>query len=585
MHERLSGILLPVASLPAPDIGNFGPTSFDFIDSCKRAGQRLWQVLPLGPTITNDSPFYSPSAFAISPNYIDLSNVVQRGLLQTEDLEEYYQHFAGTTPNKIHYDLLWTYKMPLLAKAHQNFIAGNANRDAYDNFVNKHRHWLEEYGDFMGIKTMYANSSQETWFEWDEPFKDYATFQQNKHAPIHQQILHYADLHRFLQWLAFSQWQKLKTYANDNRIRIIGDCPIYVAPDSADVWANRPVFKLDDQGRQTCFAGVPPDYFSPKYGQFWGNPIYRWYQKEQFNEHAFAWWTMRLQHQFSLFDELRIDHFRGFAAYWEIPRDKCEIELDGQIIKTAKCGKWKSGPALKLFEYIASKLNTNVENLPIIAEDLGVITEDVNALRIALRAPGMGILQFAPWGEAYVKQETYVPVTMEHLQNQTINWQNLYYCADSATGTYRPFLEHEFLPHNAIATGKGVFYPGTHDNETLWGWFTNKDRSACEQRLFKLYINNSLKKVYGDDSPYLDLDLHWQVLALLSASDAVSYVICQMQDILGLPNEDPEHNWPIRTNIPNRKGQWQWKMGKDHVFTLQVQKQLAKITEVNERAL
>ena len=356
LEERKSGILLPVASLPGKDIGNFGEVAYRFLKEASEAGQKIWQVLPIGPTIIHDSPFYSPSAFAISPNYIDIEDLITNDnykVLSREDVDEYYKKFDHEHPNKINYGLLWEQKMPLLLKAYEKFLTQKGNENClYLNFIKEHSDWLDDYANFMGIKELHLNNPErETWFQWSEEFKKKVTFDKAiqeysqietknleeqdvekwdlegfadwnaRRLDLYRKISYKANFYRFLQWISFTQWNKLKQKANEEGIHIIGDCPIYVAPDSADVWANQEVFKLDEAGNQSCYAGVPPDYFSPKYGQFWGNPIYNWYtEKNKINEKTFVWWAARVKHQLNLYDELRIDHFRGFAGYWEIPK-------------------------------------------------------------------------------------------------------------------------------------------------------------------------------------------------------------------------------------------------------------------------
>lgn len=632
MSKRLSGILLPISALPAKDIGNFGEVAVQFIEQCVKSGQRIWQVLPIGPTIIHDSPFYSPSAFAISPNYIDLHDLVQnpeRSLLTQAELDEYYQKFAYEDANRINYGLLWEQKMPLLRKAFARFVdKSGLTGKAFQAFARQHQAWLDNYASFMGIKEVHlGNQQKETWVQWDEEFKNKMAFDKKmaefraiaeankgvadvgkwkasgfdaQKLSLYRDIEYQGNFHRFLQWVAIEQWFQLKKLAQQKGIRLVGDCPIYVSPDSADVWANREVFKLDEKGNQTCFAGVPPDYFSPKYGQFWGNPIYRWFNdegKKEWNDKAFAWWSKRLQHQLALFDELRIDHFRGFAGYWEVPGNKYEEKDDkGNVVKTAKYGEWKPAPGARLFEYVAKQLGKNVRELPIIAEDLGVITADVTEVRTALSAPGMGVFQFAPWGDACYQVSARGRMAackaMQDLGNagidltQAAGWDKLSYCADAAKQQYLPFMKHEFLPQNAKTSGKEVFYPGTHDNETLVGWFTDKEKPAVVREMLQSYLKFQLKALYHGDAElpkYLEEPIHWQVIRVLSGCAEVRYTIFQMQDILGLPNTDEQRGVKMRMNIPNQKGQWLWKMGGAHSFTAEIQDKLWRITQKSQR--
>lgn len=618
LQDRISGILLPIAALPAKDIGTLGKVAEDFLDQLNEAGQTIWQMLPIGPTIIHDSPFYSPSAFAISPNYIDLQDLVSnphRNVLTKEDLETYYKKFDSENPNKINYGMVYDQKIPLLRQAYFRFMNKTQGKEAaFQNFLKKQAFWLEDYAKFMGLKEVhFGKPKQETWFDWDFEFKNKTFFDKRfqefekiraKNAGIqdigawnftefsgwtadqlklYAQIADHAQFHRFLQWVVWEQWDALKQKARAKKIILIGDCPIYVAPDSADVWANQGVFKLDDQGRQLCYAGVPPDYFSPKYGQFWGNPIYRWFadpEEKVLNPAALAWWANRLGHQLSLFDEVRIDHFRGFAGYWEVPRDRCTTKDEtGMEIKTSQHGKWIPAPGLRLFEYIAQHLGKKLSEIPVIAEDLGVITADVTALREAIHAPGMGIFQFAPWHEAYYQAKgkkilfAELPEAERKLMSKE-SWDNLYY--DEGKGLV-PFRKHEFLPENAARSGKRVFYPGTHDNETLVGWFTAPERLPIERELFEKYMDLQL------GFPKEKAPIHWKVIEVLWKAQEVGYAIAQMQDILGLPNVDPKTTIKIRTNIPNKQQQWLWKLGGEHQFSPEIRQKLKAITQAAKR--
>jgi 4-alpha-glucanotransferase len=401
--------------------------------------------------------------------------------------------------------------------------------------------------------------------------------------------------HKFAQWVAFEQWGRLRQAAWAAGIRIMGDCPIYVAPDSADVWAHREVFKLDEEGNQTCYAGVPPDYFSPQYGQFWGNPIYRWREADgTLNQAAIEWWTRRLLHQFGLFDELRIDHFRGFAGYWEVPAGKCEIQDEtGRIVKSARCGAWISAPGRELFEHVAASCGKRISELPIIAEDLGVITKDVRELRSLLNAPGMGIFQFAQWAKLSLRVDAKSLedlISPEELPARGISlereadWERLFYCSDEDKEEYARFLDHEFLPHNAERSGKQVFYPGTHDNETIAGWFGSADRTKLERKSFSSYLDLRLRTLESGNPhipEHLRDSIPLKVIRVLCATRELNCAIFQMQDILGLPNE--LDGAKIRTNVPNRTGQWGWKMGNAQVFTPELQQTLSEISRASGR--
>jgi len=618
--KRLSGVLLPVASLPAKDIGNFGKVAYEFLDQLVASGQKIWQMLPIGPTIIHDSPFYSPSAFAISPNYIALEDLTEnptRKVLEAKTLEDYYHKFDFENPNRVAYHLLWEQKRPILQQAYRTFLSNVQDKTSFQRFVASQAFWLEDYAKFMGVKELFmGQKAHETWFQWPPEFKNKTEFdrlycefekivEQNQHKDDVNQwnfnasgywnrervtqfhTIHYqAGYHRFLQWIVFEQWQQLKQAAQLKGIILIGDCPIYVAPDSADVWANQAVFKLTASGNQACYAGVPPDYFSPKYGQFWGNPIYKWFvneERQELNMAALNWWCNRLQHQFSLFDELRIDHFRGFAGYWEIPADKCtEKDENGVMVKTAKYGAWKPAAGIRLFEYVAERLHKKLTELPIIAEDLGVITKDVTAIREALQAPGMAIFQFAAWDnlhyihpdgtDQYLKTDADVRGLPLHEQAA---WDRLFYMVKDELV---PFSQHEFLPENAPVSGKRISYPGTHDNETLVGWFTSKDRLPAEKAIFERYLDHNLRGEYKQEP------IHWKVIRLLLKAPELQYTIFQMQDLLGLPNIGPQDNIKIRTNIPNKEGQWQWKLGGTQQFSMDIMQKLKEATRIGGRS-
>jgi len=613
--NKQTGILLPISSLPAKDIGNFGKVAYEFIDQLQKAKQTIWQVLPIGPTIIHDSPFYSPSAFAINPNYIDLEDLLQNPnwkTLEPEELEKYYEFFQHEHPNKINYGLLWEQKKPLLETAFQRFIQDGLDQQKdYTKFKEEQKYWLDNYIYFMAIKEIHLQDKDKTtWFDWDEEFKNKEIFDKNlafviqydqksqqgqKSKPrqkgqrskqgqksqqgqttlpknwteekleIYKDICDYAEMNVFLQWVAWSQWNKLKEYANSKNIIIIGDCPIYVAPDSADVWANQTIFKLDEDGNQTCYAGVPPDYFSPVLGQFWGNPIYQWEKPNEpsLNPETLDWWCKRLMHQLSLFDKVRIDHFRGFAGYWEIPADKSTTKDEqGNTINTAQYGEWKKGPGIQLFKNLAKKMNLPLNQLPLIAEDLGVITDDVIELKNELQAPGMGVYEFVRWHDLCWKTKNgqMIPITKEILREVPFihaeEWERLYYMESPEV----PFNSHEFLPRNVATTKKYVFYPGTHDNETLMGIYQNLQKDEVAAELFLRYQdflnkNNTEKEV------------HWKVISALHHSPEIQYSIIAMQDILGLPNIIPGTDIQIRMNEPNKVGQWRWKMGGDQIFT------------------
>ena len=398
---RRSGVLLPVTSLPSRfGIGTFSKEAYAFVDFLKEAGQKLWQILPLGPTGYGDSPYQAFSTFAGNPYLIDLEELIENGWLTEEECEN---TDWGGSKSYVDYEKMYQGRFPLLRKAyHNSHIAENAEFIA---FCEENDWWLSDYALFMAIKDSQGGAS---FLEWDAPLKlrEPEAIRRCRHE-LSDEICFW----QFLQYLFAKQWQALKAYANGKGISIIGDIPIYVALDSADVWANRELFQLEKDGYPTVVAGVPPDYFSAT-GQLWGNPHYAWREHEKT---GFAWWLSRIQKNLQDVDILRIDHFRGFAGYYAIPYGD----------KTAENGRWRTGPGYALFAAVKKELGSP----RIIAEDLGFLTDDVRALLKECAYPGMKVLEFA---------------------------------FDSRDGgDYRP---HSY-PTNCIA------YTGTHDNEPVDGWF------------------------------------------------------------------------------------------------------------------
>ena len=467
---RTSGILLHPTSLPSPfGIGDLGPEAYKFVDFLASAGQTLWQVLPLGPTGYGDSPYASYSAFAGNTLLISPERLVDDGLLGPADLEE-------TAVGPIDYGYAHKLKDKLLARAFQNFkTADNTNlRSEFGAFCQT-AGWLEDYALFRALKDHHGGSA---WTEWSSV--------PNVRERLEPQI----EAHKFSQFLFFRQWSALRRYCHERRVKIIGDFPIFVAHDSADVWKNPEQFKLGADGRPLVVAGVPPDYFSAT-GQLWGNPLYNW---ERMQSDGFKWWIDRVRATLAMVDIARVDHFRGFAACWEIPASD----------KTAEHGKWVNTPGRELFNSIRQALG----ELPIIAEDLGVITSDVNALRDELGFPGMRVLQFGFGGDPKTSVD---------------------------------------LPHNYVRSV--VAYTGTHDNDTAAGWFNSVPgegsmRTAAqidEQRQFCLqYLNTTGQEI------------HWDFIRAVWASVA-DRAIAPLQDVLGLGTE-------ARMNLPNsNEGNWMWR--------------------------
>ncbi len=413
---RASGILLPVSSIPsAYGIGSFSKEAYEFVDFLEKAGQSYWQILPLGPTGYGDSPYQSFSTFAGNPYYIDFEELIEEGLLTKEQCEECDW---GGSEAYVDYEKIYKSRFRVLKEAFDNSRLGD-NED-FQAFVAENAFWLSDYSLYMAVKDSYKGKS---WSEWDGDIRLRKPEAIEKYAEkLKEEILFY----EFQQYLFDTQWRKLKKYANDKGVKIIGDIPIYVALDSADTWANPELFQLDENRRPTGVAGCPPDAFSAT-GQLWGNPLYKWdYHKET----EYAWWIQRISYCYKLYDVVRIDHFRGFDEYYNIPFGDT----------TAEFGRWEKGPGYDLFKVMKKKIG----NKPVIAEDLGFLTPTVNQLLKKSGYPGMKVLQFA---------------------------------FDSRE-------ESDYLPHNY--TANSVVYTGTHDNDTTVGWYqaiSRRDRSFARKYL------------------------------------------------------------------------------------------------------
>ncbi|MBP7227963.1 MAG: 4-alpha-glucanotransferase [Longilinea sp.] len=473
--NRASGILLHPTSLPGPDgIGDLGPEAYRWLNFLKEVGCSLWQVLPLGPTGYGDSPYQCFSAFAGNPYLVSPAGLMEDGLLTRTDLSD-RPNFPA---NAVNYGEVITWKLTLLDRAAARFIE-NASAELqkdYHNFCAEQAYWLEDFALFMAIKESQGGVA---WKDWPTELRHrhpeaIAAFRAQNQAAIQRHMLR--------QFFFFRQWNALRAYAKKIGIRIIGDIPIFVAYDSADVWANPELFFLDDQGHPTVVAGVPPDYFSPT-GQLWGNPLYRWRVHRQT---GYAWWIRRFKATLQMVDIVRLDHFRGFAGYWEVPAN----------MPTAEIGRWVPGPGKHFIKSIREALG----DLPIIAEDLGKITPDVEALRDDFCLPGMKIFQFA-------------------------------FSSDSDD----PFLPHNY-PSNCVA------YTGTHDNDTALGWYLTApehERDFCRR-----YLARS-----GDD-------ISWDMIRAVWSSVAV-FAIAPLQDLLSLDSSG-------RMNFPGRpSGNWTWRMTAD----------------------
>ncbi len=406
--QRASGILLHPTSLPGPyGIGDIGPQAKRWVDFLAATGTRLWQILPLGPTGYGDSPYQCFSAFAGNPYIISPEVLLENGLLHRDDIIEAPNWLA----QQVDFGRVIPYKLGILERSFirfKNTFPAKIQKD-FDAFQTAQAHWLLDYALFMAIKDTQQNRS---WVEWPAPLRDR---EPKALQDFRQQYASEIERHAYFQFLFFQQWHDLRAYVHQQGIQILGDIPIFVAHDSADVWANRELFYLNEKGQPTVVAGVPPDYFSPT-GQLWGNPIYRWAVHQHQN---FSWWIERFRAVFSMVDIVRLDHFRGFAGYWEIPGGE----------ETAIRGRWVSGPGAALFQQVEAALG----ELPIVAEDLGEITPDVVELREEFGFPGMKVMVFA---------------------------------FDSDENN--PFLPHNFTPNCVV-------YTGTHDNDTSVGWYQRAD--------------------------------------------------------------------------------------------------------------
>jgi 4-alpha-glucanotransferase len=468
---RAAGILLHPTSLPGRfGIGDLGQAAYQWVDALARARQKWWQILPLGPTGYGDSPYQCFSAFAGNPFLISPERLVQDGLLKDNDL-------AGPNfpANRVDYGPVIEFKNRLSARAWDNFQAGAAPalRPAFEEFCGREARWLDDFALFMALKDAHAGK---TWQEWQP---EVVLRQPAALDEARRKLARAVGLHKFRQFLFSRQWRAVKQYANDKGIRLIGDVPIFVSGDSADVWANPGLFELDERRRPRVVAGVPPDYFSQT-GQLWGNPLYDW---QALKRSGYRWWIDRLHGTLEQVDLIRLDHFRGFEAYWEVPAGR----------PTAEVGRWVPGPGADLFEALRAALG----GLPLIAEDLGVITPGVDALRERFHLPGMRILQFAFGGAT----------------------------------------ENRFLPHNY--EHHTVVYTGTHDNDTTRGWYA----AIAEHE------RDHVRRYLARDGR----DIAWDLIRLAWMSVA-DLAMAPLQDVLDLGTE-------ARMNLPGRPaGNWGWRL-------------------------
>lgn len=488
MAKRECGVLLSVSSLPSKyGIGCFSKSAYDFVDQLKKAGQSCWQILPLGPTSYGDSPYQSFSTFAGNPYFISLEALVEEGVLTEEECDAID---FGTDDDSVDYAKIYEGRFALLRKAYERSDI-TKNQD-FIRFQAEEGYWLKDYALFMAVKERFGG---EPWSEWAE---DIRLRWQNALDYYRRELYYDIEFQEYMQFKFYEQWNKLKAYANEKNIRIIGDIPIYVAMDSADAWASPWLFKLDGENRPTQVAGCPPDGFSPT-GQLWGNPLYNW---DVHRQSGFEWWIKRLAHCFKMYDVVRIDHFRGFDEYYAIPYGDT----------TAANGWWEKGPGMDLFRTISHRLG----HKDIIAEDLGFMTDSVRRLVQESGYPNMKVIEFA--------------------------------FDERDTGN-----ASDYLPHNY--SGNCVVYTGTHDNETIAGWF--KGIPDREKTLVRQYLNNYLDK---------DEDIYKDIICMVMRSVAELCII-PMQDYLGLDNT-------ARMNQPSTLGKnWKWRL-KEGQFTEELQEEM-----------
>jgi 4-alpha-glucanotransferase len=491
--NRAGGILLHPTSLPGRyGIGDLGPQAYRFVDWLTSTGCKLWQILPLGPTGYGDSPYQCFSAFAGNPYLISFDALIEDGLLTHDDFADMPEFNAS----RVDYGQLIPWKLGLLQKAFSRLnSAPDVLQKEFKRFWRDNASWLDDYALFMSIKEANGGGA---WSGWDESLRKRKKAAMDKAREEQaENILRYS----FYQFLFFRQWNKLRDYAHGRGLTIIGDIPIFIAYDSADAWANPKLFFIDDESLPTVVAGVPPDYFSAT-GQLWGNPLYKW---SAHKKTSYEWWIERFRSVLSLVDIVRLDHFRGFAGYYEIPYGA----------PTAETGQWMKGPGKDFFETIYPALsNKRGETLPIIAEDLGVITPDVVDLRDGFNLPGMKILQFGFSG-----------------------------------------ADNPFLPHNYSANC--VAYTGTHDNDTVRGWYETAPEHERDFARRYLGTNGS--------------DIAWDLIRSIWSSVAV-YAVTPMQDALNLGGE-------ARMNFPSKLGgNWEWRMSEGDMSESLV----ARLREMNE---
>ena len=499
MKSRKNGILLHVTSLPSPfGIGDLGKGAYAFADFLADSRQTIWQVLPFSPTSPGcgNSPYCSFSAFAGDPLMIAPDLLVQDGYISSNDLS-WATPFDST---KVDYVQAGAFKEKVLGIAYEKFAQMPDAQAGYENFVNGNAHWLDDFALFMSLKHHFSGAP---WNEWPLEIRNRTEPAVNEWT---EKLAGRIKQEKFIQFLFFQQWSALKSYCNGKKIQIIGDIPIYVSYDSSDVWANSEYFKLDGDKRPVFVAGVPPDYFSET-GQLWGNPVYSW---ARLKETSYEWWIRRIEHNLKSFDMVRLDHFRGFVAYWEVPAAE----------KTAVNGKWVEAPAGEFFQMLQNRF----PSIPIIAEDLGIITPEVKGIMSEFGFPGMKILLFAFGG-------------------------------DPATNPY--------TPHNHVENC--VVYTGTHDNNTVKGWFAH-DAAESEKE--------NLHKYFGRE---FDENTIAEQLVRSAMMSVAATVVIPLQDFLELGAE-------ARMNTPSVPfGNWEWRVGAEQL-TPDLAVKIADLTRIYGRA-
>ncbi|HSE43190.1 MAG TPA: 4-alpha-glucanotransferase [Acidobacteriota bacterium] len=481
MNPRESGILLHITSLPSKfGIGDLGPSAYQFVDFLKATRQQYWQILPLNPsgTYVGNSPYASYSAFGGNPLLISPEKLLEDGLLMESEISSPPEFSA----ERVEFKKVIDYKTEMLQFAYDRHMLTGILRPEFEEFQRENLSWLEDYALFVALKQEF---DEVYWLEWPPEIRDR---QEKTLKEWREKLSARISRAKFYQLLFFRQWHQLKSYAGENAIKIIGDIPIYVSNDSSDVWANPHLFKLDEEKNPTFVSGAPPDYFSET-GQRWGSPVYRWDVLKNTN---FSWWIQRIAQNLKLFDVVRLDHFRGFVAYWEIPAEE----------ETAVNGTWVDAPAYDFFETVMKQF----PNARIIAEDLGLITPDVREVIEHFKFPSMKILQFA-------------------------------FGSDMPTNPY--------IPHNYERNC--IVYTGTHDNNTIQGWYQNEADEATRKRVAE-YLGHAV----NPDT------IHWEMIQLALGSVGIM-AVTPMQDVLGL-GEEARMNFPQKT-----EGNWIWRLKPDQI--------------------